>query len=102
MLIIGVPTTQTINGSGLTYFVSAGITFVFSVDEVFSYSVVERRGMMPLVPLTVRFPLVGSYLAVVRGLAGLFSAARKTGKQLKNILYTISHNSSQDYMCLLW
>lgn len=30
--------------------------------------------MMPLVPLTVRLPFVGSYFVAVRGLAGLFSA----------------------------
>lgn len=42
--------------------------FVFSVDEVFSYSVVDRRGMRP----TVRVPLdVASNLVIAaRGLAG--------------------------------
>lgn len=54
---------------------SAG-AFVFSVEDVFSYSVVDRLGIMPpaLGP-TVRFPLLGSNLPVVvlvvRGFAGL-------------------------------
>lgn len=38
--------------------------------------------MMPLVPLTVRLPFVGSYFVAVRGLAGLFSAGRDGGERL--------------------
>lgn len=48
-------------------------TFVFSVDGVFSYKVVERRGISPPAGPTVRFPLaVPSYFVVnaVRGLTG--------------------------------
>lgn len=59
-----------------TYFDSAGRTFVFSVDEVFSYSVVDLRGVMPLLGPTVRFPFVGSYF-VVRGFTGLVRAGRE-------------------------
>lgn len=61
-----------------THFDSVGTTFVFSVDEVFSYNVVDRRGIIPppLLGPTVRLPLAGSYLdVVVRGLAGLDAAA---------------------------
>lgn len=60
-----------------THFDSVGTTFVFSVDEVFSYKVVDRRGIIPppLLGPTVRLPLAGSYLdVVVRGLAGLDAA----------------------------
>lgn len=52
------------------------VAFVFSVEDVFSYSVVDRLGIMPpaLGP-TVRLPLLGSNLPVVvlvvRGFAGL-------------------------------
>lgn len=43
----------------------------FSVDEVFSYKVVDRRGAaLPLGP-TVRLPIGGSNLGAVLGLAGL-------------------------------
>lgn len=57
------------------YFDSGGATLEtlkhFSVDEVFSYNVVDRRGTaLPLGP-TVRLPMGGSYLDVVLGLAGL-------------------------------
>lgn len=58
-----------------TYFDSAGRTFVFSVDEVFSYSVVDLRGVIPLLGPTVRFPFVGSYF-VVRGFTGLVRAEK--------------------------
>lgn len=56
-----------------TYLDSVGRTLVFSVDEVFSYSVVDRRGIIPLGP-TVRFPFVGSYFDDERGFAGLVTA----------------------------
>lgn len=58
-----------------SYFDSGGKTFVFSVEEVFSYNVVDRRGTIPLGP-TVRLPLVGSNLVVVLGFAGLELATR--------------------------
>lgn len=57
-----------------TYFESVEIALVFSVEEVFSYKVVERRGIM----LTVaegRLLFGGSYLGVDRGL-GLLIAVR--------------------------
>lgn len=61
---------------GSSYFDSDGETFVFSVDDVFSYKVVERRGIIPLGP-TVRFPFDGSNLevALLLGLTGLANAA---------------------------
>jgi hypothetical protein len=49
------------------------VALVFSVDGVFSYNVVERRGISPPAGPTVRFPLaVPSYFVVnaVRGLTG--------------------------------
>lgn len=58
----------------VTYFVSAGNAFVFSVDEVFSYNVVERRGIIPLVPTVVRLVFDVSYFVEVLGFAGLLSA----------------------------
>lgn len=55
--------------------VESVVEFVFSVDEVFSYSVVDRRGIRPALGPTVREPLLGSNLPlvvlVVRGFAGL-------------------------------
>lgn len=62
-----------------THLDSGGKTLVFSVDEVFSYSVVERRGITVLGP-TVRLPFVGSYfdVVVVLGFAGLELAASHT------------------------
>lgn len=55
--------------------VESVVEFVFSVDEVFSYSVVDRRGISPALGPTVRDPLLGSNLLlvvlVVRGFAGL-------------------------------
>lgn len=33
-----------------THFDSGGMTFVFSVDEVFSYSLVDRRWIIPVGP----------------------------------------------------
>lgn len=57
-----------------THLDSGGAAFAlkhFSVDEVFSYKVVDRRGTaLPLGP-TVRLPIGGSYLDVILGLAGL-------------------------------
>lgn len=51
------------------------VAFVFSVEDVFSYSVVDRLGIMPALGPTVRFPLLGSnfpvVVLVVRGFAGL-------------------------------
>lgn len=74
-----VPIT-TLNACRWSYFDSAGSTLVFSVDDVFSYKVVERRGIIPLGP-TVRFPFDGSNLevALLRGFTGLAKAARKGG-----------------------
>ena len=71
------------NVKSSTHFDSDGTTLVFSVDKVFSCNVVERRGIMPP-PLgpTVRLPLAGSYLDVVRGLAGLEAAERIIGNLL--------------------
>lgn len=56
--------------------VGSVVEFVFSVDDVFSYSVVDRLGMKPALGPTVREPLLGSYLVlvlllVVRAFAGL-------------------------------
>jgi len=53
-------------------------TFVFSVDDVFSYKVVDRLGISPPAGPTVRFPLLAaSYLlAAVRGFAGDVEVAK--------------------------
>lgn len=57
-------------------YVESVVAFVFSVEDVFSYNVVDLLGIMPpaLGP-TVRLPLLGSNLPVavlvVRGFAGL-------------------------------
>lgn len=56
--------------------VGSAVEFVFSVDDVFSYSVVDRLGIRPALGPTVRAPLLGSYLVlvlllVVRAFAGL-------------------------------
>lgn len=69
--------TRGLNRWRWSYFDSAGSTLVFSVDDVFSYKVVERRGIIPLGP-TVRFPFDGSNLevALLRGFTGLASAAK--------------------------
>lgn len=42
--------------------------FVFSVEDVFSYRVVDRRGMRPAVLFTLE--VVSNLFAVVRGFAG--------------------------------
>lgn len=47
-----------------TYFESVDIALVFSVEEVFSYSVVERRGIMLTVAAGRLLLFVGSYLGV--------------------------------------
>lgn len=66
--------------------------FVFSVDDVFSYSVVDRLGIRPALGPTVREPLLGSYLVlvlllVVRAFAGLeIDAAKWSGKRGKEEL----------------
>lgn len=60
-----------------TYLLSAGVALVFSVDDVFSYNVVDLLGIIPLGP-TVRLPFVGSYFAVLlRGFAGLDTAIKQ-------------------------
>lgn len=76
-------------GSSNTY-VESVVAFVFSVEDVFSYSVVDRLGIMPpaLGP-TVRLPLLGSNLPaavlVVRGFAGLEIDAAGGGKRRRNV-----------------
>lgn len=74
---------------GVSFFVMSTKThvlsvdeLVFSVDDVFSYSVVDRRGMRP----TVRVPLdVASNLVIAaRGLAGDVEAAEN-----KTLCYSI-------------
>lgn len=61
-----------------TYFDSAGSTLVFSVEDVFSYKVVDRRGIIPLLGPTVRFPFDGSNfeVALLLGFTGLARAAK--------------------------
>jgi hypothetical protein len=49
--------------------------FVFSVDEVFSYKVVDLRGISPAVRLLLEFP--SNLLIVVRGFAGDVKDAKK-------------------------
>lgn len=55
--------------------VESVVAFVFSVEDVFSYSVVDRLGIRPALGPTVRLPLLGSnfpvVVLVVRGFAGL-------------------------------
>lgn len=65
-----------------TYFESVEIAFVFSLDEVFSYNVVERLGIM-LTFVEGRLLFGGSYLGVVRGF-GLLMARKRWGKAVKN------------------
>lgn len=62
----------------ITYLDSAGNTLVFSDDNVFSYSRVERRCIIPppLLGPTVWLPFVGSNLDVVLVLAGLDDAEK--------------------------
>lgn len=72
-----------------SYFDSAGSTFVFSVDEVFSYRVVDRRGIIPLDGPTVRFPFDGSNfeVALLLGFTGLAKAAKN--KNVNHHLTTV-------------
>lgn len=60
----------------LSYFDSAGSTLVFSVDDVFSYRVVDRRGTLD--GPTVRFPFDGSNfdVALLLGFTGLAKAVK--------------------------
>lgn len=55
--------------------VESVVAFVFSVEDVFSYRVVDRLGIRPALGPTVRLPLLGSnfpvIVLVVRGFAGL-------------------------------
>lgn len=57
------------------------------MDDVFSYKVVERRGIIPLGP-TVRFPFDGSNLdvALLLGLTGLANAAERNKNLVNNHL----------------
>ena len=51
---------------------------------------VERRGIMPLVPTVVRLVFDVSYFVEVRGFAGLLSAAKilkETKNLVTNVLY---------------
>ena len=54
-------------------------TLVFSVDDVFSYKVVERRGISPPAGPTVRFPVDAEsyFVAVERGFTGDVADAAK-------------------------
>lgn len=65
----------------ITYLDSAGKTLVFSVEDVFSYKVVDRLGIIALGP-TVRLPFVGSYFVAVLGFAGLDKAKNTKKKEM--------------------
>ena len=76
--------TKKLIGNSLSYLDSVGRTLVFSVDDVFSYNVVDRRGIIPLGP-TVLFPLAGSNLVVLLlGFAGLEIATNEKYAQTFN------------------
>lgn len=66
----------------VAYLDSAGRTLVFSVEDVFSYKVVDRRGIMPLDGPTVRLPFDGSNLdvALLLGFTGLAKAVVRERK----------------------